>query len=98
MDLTREVYWLWLKSKHNIKNWYVKNSKYGQVGFHYQQRHRRIPQKIDDYKLFVPSESNVLTALGQLLFLQSIESFVYSVLGSQASTRPAIVSEGAKSL
>ena len=40
----------------------------------------------------------VLTAWGQLLVQQSIESFVYSVLAAQASTRWANVSEGAKSL
>ena len=36
--------------------------------------------------------------LGQLLFQRSIESYVYSVLGAQASTWWAIVDQGAKSL
>ena len=98
-DQTREVYWLWLKKKHNIKDWYLNKSKYGgQIGFQNLQRRERTIQSLDDYKLFVASESDGLTALGQLLFQQSIESFVYSILGAQASTRWAIVSEGAKSL
>ena len=39
-----------------------------------------------------------MTPLGQLLFQQSVKSFVYSVFGSQASTRWSIVLQGAKSL
>ena len=89
------------KREHHItiKDWYSTKTKYGgQIGFHYLQRRGRTIENINDYKLFVADESNGLTALGQLLFQQSIESFVYSVLGSQASTRWAIVDEGAKSL
>ena len=52
---------------------------------------------LTDYGLFVAQKSNGLTPLGQLLFQQSVESFVYSVLGSQAATRWPIVGEGAKS-
>ena len=52
---------------------------------------------MSDYGLFVAQKSNGLTPLGQLLFQQSVESFVYSVLGSQAATRWSIVSQGAKS-
>ena len=90
---------MWLKKKHHIKDWYSTKTKYrGQIGFHYSQRRGRTIESINDYKLFVPNESTGLTALGQLLFQQSIESFVYSVLGSQASTRWTIVDEGAKSL
>ena len=38
-DQTKEIYWLWLKKKHNIKDWYSTKSKYGgQIGFHYLQR------------------------------------------------------------
>ena len=62
-----------------------------------RQRGRTI-NNINDYKLFISKESNGLTALGQLLFQQSVESYVYSVLGSQASTRWPIVGQGAKSL
>ena len=62
------------------------------------KRRGRTINNLNDYRLFVAQESNGLTALGQLLFQQSVESFVYSILGSQASTRWPIVGQGAKSL
>ena len=55
-------------------------------------------RSLEDYKLFIASKSNGLTKTGQLLFQQSIESFVYCVLGSQANTRWPIVGKGAMSL
>ena len=102
-EQTREVYWLFLKKLKEkgiiIKKWYSTKSKYGgQIGFHYLQRGGRTIKSLNDYQLFIAQKSNGLTALGQLLFQQSIESFVYSVMGSQAQTRWAIVDEGAKSL
>ena len=98
-DQTREVYWLWLKKKHHIKDWYSTKSKYGgQIAFHYLQRRDRTINSLNDYQLFIAEESNGLTALGQLLFQQLAESYVYSVLGAQAQTPWAIVDEGAKSL
>ena len=39
-----------------------------------------------------------MTKIGQKLLQQSIESYVYAVLGAQAKTRWPIVGEGAKSL
>ncbi len=39
-----------------------------------------------------------LTKIGKKLLQQSIESYVYAVLGAQAKTRWPIVGEGAKSL
>ena len=69
----------------------------GQIGIHYMKRMGRTFHSLSDYGLFVAQKSNGLTPLGQLLFQQSVESFVYSVLGSQAATRWPIVSEGAKS-
>ena len=61
------------------------------------KRMGRTFHSLSDYGLFVAQKSNGLTPLGQLLFQQSVESFVYSVLGSQAVTRWPIVSQGAKS-
>lgn len=58
----------------------------------------RTINSLDDYRLFVAETSTGLTSLGQLLFQQSIESFVYSVLDAQASTRWSIIDQGAKSL
>ena len=48
--------------------------------------------------MFIATTTNGLTKIGQKLFQQSIESCVYSILGTQAKTRWSIVGEGAKSL
>ena len=50
-----------------------------------------------DYKSFVAYDSQGLTKIGQKLFQQSVESYVYAVLGAQAKTRWSIVNSGAKS-
>ena len=102
-DQTKERLDLWLRKKHragiNVKDYYTTQSKYGgQIGIHYMQRQGRTYHSLDDYELFIAQKTNGLTALGQLLFQQSVESFVYSVLGAQASTRWPIVGQGAKSL
>jgi hypothetical protein len=52
----------------------------------------------NDYKTLIPKTSRGLTKVGQKLFQQSIEAFVYSVLGAQAKTRWSIIGQGAKSL
>ena len=99
-DQTRERLDLWL-SKHRrgtVKDYWVSMSKYGgQIGIHYMKRMGRTFHSLGDYGLFVAQKSNGLTPLGQLLFQQSVESFVYSVLGSQAATRWPIAGQGAKS-
>ena len=102
-DQTKERLDLWLRKKHHagitVKSYYTTQSKYGgQIGIHYMQRQGRTYHSLDDYELFIAQKTNGLTALGQLLFQQSVESFVYSVLGAQASTRWSIVGQGAKSL
>ncbi len=51
-----------------------------------------------DYKSLIAQSTTGLTKIGQKLFQQSIESYVYAVLGAQAKTRWPIVGEGAKSL
>ena len=70
----------------------------GQIGISYMKRGAQTVRGLDDYKLFIASKSNGLTKTGQLLFQESIESFVYCVLGSQANTRWSIVTRGAMSL
>ena len=101
-DQTRERLDLWL-SKHRqgtVKDYWVsmsKNPAGGQIGIHYKKRMGRTFHSLGDYGLFVAQKSNGLTPLGQLLFQQSVESFVYSVLGSQAATRWPIAGERAKS-
>ncbi len=48
--------------------------------------------------MFIATTTDGLTKIGQKLLQQSIESYVYAVLGAQAKTRWSIVGEGAKSL
>ncbi len=50
-----------------------------------------------DYKSYIAYDSHGLTKIGQKLFQQSVESYVYTVLGAQAKTRWSIVNSGAKS-
>ena len=51
-----------------------------------------------DYKSLIAQSTDGLTQIGQKLLQQSVESYVYAVLGAQAKTRWSIVGEGAKSL
>ena len=100
-DQTKERLDLWLFKQPigSVKDYYTSTSKYGgQIGIHYMKRLGRTVNSLDDYKLFVAEKSTGLTSLGQLLFQQSIESFVYSVLGAKASTRWSIIDQGANSL
>ena len=50
-----------------------------------------------DYRSFISFHSDGLTEVGQKLFLESLESFNYCVLGAEARTRWSIVGKGAKS-
>ena len=43
-------------------------------------------------------KSDRINSLGQTFFVQSIEAFVYSVLGSQANSHFSIVYQGGRSL
>ena len=70
----------------------------GQIGILYMKRGAQTIRSLEDYKLFVATKSNGLTKTGQLLFQQSVESYVYCVLGAQANTRWSIVGKGAMSL
>ncbi len=51
-----------------------------------------------DYKSLIAQSTTGLTKIGQKLLQQSIESYIYAVLGAQAKTRWTIVGGGAKSL
>ena len=52
----------------------------------------------NDYKKFVPRLSNGLTKKGTELLNQSIESYLYAILGAQARTRQSILSLRASAL
>ena len=52
----------------------------------------------NDYKRYIPVKSNDFTKIGLQYLNQSIESFVYSILGSQARTKQSIFSNRASAL
>ena len=86
-------YWLSKQPRGTIRDARVvmSSNNTGQLGISYMKRGAQTIRSLDDYKLFVATKSNGLTKTGQLLFQQSIESFVYCVLGAQANTRWPIV-------
>lgn len=57
----------------------------------------RVNWSTRDYLFYVAYDTFGLTQIGQKLFQESVESYVYSVLGAQAQTRWSIVGAGAKS-
>ena len=87
------------KDRHKIRNYrYSKNARGTVTGIAYEKITGQSPKSADDYKMFVATKTDGLTKLGQKLLQQSVESYVYAVLGAQASLRFPIVGEGAKSL
>ena len=87
------------KDRHKIRNYgYSKNSKGFVTGIAYEKITGQSPKDVNDYKMFIATTTDGLTKIGQKLLQQSVESYVYAVLGAQASLRFPIVGEGAKSL
>ena len=83
----------------NWKNLRVHNSHYGQIGFSYEIIDKTLPVNPENqFKRFIREKSNGLNSLGQTFLVQSIEAFVYAILGSQADSRFSIVNQGGKSL
>ena len=68
------------------------------LGIEYEEVERVVNRNDDDWMSFIKRNSNGLAKLGQKLFQNSIESYVYCVLGAQAQTRWPIILQGAKSL
>ena len=93
-------YWISKQPRGSIKNAKVVmgSGNSGQLGISYMKKGAQTIKSLDDYKLFIATKSDGLTKTGQLLFQQSVESYVYCVLGAQANTRWAIVGQGARSL
>ncbi len=87
------------KDRNKLRNYrYSKNSKGTVTGITYEKITGQSPKDVNDYKMFIATTTDGLTKIGQKLFQQSVESYVYAVLGAQASLRFPIVGEGAKSL
>ena len=100
---TKENLSLWYsqqENKKNIRNYrYVSGSVFsGVLGIEYEEIDHVLPNDAKtDWTSFVKETSDGLTKTGQKLLQMAIESYVYSVLGSQARTRWPIVGQGAKS-
>ncbi len=87
------------KNRDKLRNYrYSKNSKGFVTGITYEKITGQSPKDVNDYKMFIATTTDGLTKIGQKLLQQSVESYVYAVLGAQASLRFPIVGEGAKSL
>ena len=92
----------WLSERpkgEKVRNYrYSKNSKGYFTGIYYQKVTGQSLNDVNDYKKFIATTTDGLTKIGKKLLQQSIESYMYAVLGAQAKTRWPIVGEGAKSL
>ena len=93
-------YWVSKQPKGTVRNARVVMSKNesGQVGISYEKRGAQTIKSLDDYKIFIADKSDELKKTGQLLFQQSVESYVYCVLGAQALTRWLVIGKEAMSI
>ncbi len=95
-DMTLNEWYEWAKNRDpKVRNYSYDKERGGVV---YQKLDGTRNGRANDYKRFIAFETSGLTKIGQKLFQQSIQSYVYAVLGAQAKTRWAIVGAGAKSL
>ncbi len=81
----------WLSERpkgEKVRNYHdSKNSKGYVTGVTYQKVTGQSPNDVNDYKKFITTTTDGLTKIGQKLVQQSVESYVYAVLGAQAKTR-----------
>ncbi len=77
---------------------YSKNAREFVTRITYEKVTGQSPKDVGDYMKFIATTTDGLTKIGQKLLQQSVESYVYAVLGAQAKTRWPIVEKGAKSL
>ena len=59
----------------------------GVLGIEFEEVGRFVNRNDDDWMSFIKRNSNGLAKLGQKLFQNSIESYVYCILAAQAQTR-----------
>ena len=95
-DMTLNEWYEWAKNRDPKVRNYSYDKKRG--GVKYQKLSGTRDGHGNDYRRFIAHETSGLTKIGQKLFQQSVQSYVYAVLGAQAGTRWPIVGEGAKSL
>ena len=82
---------MWLSERpkgEKVRNYHdSKNSKGYVTGVTYQKVTGQSPNDVNDCKKFIATTTDGLTKIGQKLLQQSVESYVYAVLGAQAKTR-----------
>ena len=95
-NMTLSEWYEWAKSRDpKVRNYSYDKRK---VGIRYQKLSGTRNGQPNDYRRFIAHKTSGLTKIGQKLLQQSIQSYVYVVLGAQAKTRWPIVGKGAKSL
>ncbi len=95
-NMTLSEWYEWAKSRDPKVRNYSYDKRKG--GIRYQKLSGTRNGQPNDYRRFIAHKTSGLTKIGQNLFQQSVQSYVYAVLGAQAKTRWPIVGEGAKSL
>ncbi len=95
-NMTLSEWYEWAKSRDPKVRNYSYDKRKG--GIRYQKLSGTRNGQPNDYRRFIAHKTSGLTKIGQKLLQQSIQSYVYAVLGAQAKTRWPIVGEGAKSL
>ncbi len=95
-NMTLNEWYEWARKRDPKVRNYSYDKKKG--GIRYQKLSGTRNGHPNDYSRFIAHKTSGLTKIGQKLLQQSIESYVYAVLGAQAKTRWSIVGEGAKSL
>ena len=84
------------KDESKIRNYKYSGNDRGEVtGISYKKITGQTPNDVKDYEKFIATKTDGLTKIGQRILQQSIESYVYAILGAQAKTRWPIVGEGA---
>jgi hypothetical protein len=90
--------WYYDKSedvRRKIRRQKYHQNKYDGTYIEYEYLIGRSPYDVEnDYKILVSKKCQGLTRVGQKLFQQSIEAFVYSVRGAHAKTRWSITGQG----
>ena len=78
-------------SREFFANKFYKNNEHIRRKMIYRQKggvvYQLYPESLkNDYKRYIPIKSNGFTKIGIQYLNQSIEAFIYSILGSQATT------------
>ena len=73
------------------RNCILQKYKADKLQGHFPDFYGRIVDQTGDFKKFILKKSNGITKEGLILLNQSIEAYIYAILGSQSKTRQSIV-------